>query len=154
MKSIIVMLVAGLLISTVSFAQKITSDKVPSAVQKAFKAKFPKVTDAKWEIEDKTEYEATFKEDNAARSASFDKDGKWLETETIIEVAKLPHEVSETIIKNFPGYKIKEATQLEKPGNANLYEVELTKGKKTIEVQLKPTGEIVNKSVETDHDDD
>ncbi len=148
MKSISIMLIAGLLICSATFAQKLTADKVPAAVRNAFKAKFPKVTNAKWAMEDKTEYEAKFTLDSAKHSASFDKDGKWLETETEIEIAKLPQEVSGSILKNFPAYKIKEAAQLQKPGNANLYEVELVKGNETIEVQLKDTGEIVNKSVE------
>lgn len=133
-------------------AQKITDNKVPAVVTKAFKAKFPTATKAKWELEDSKDYEVNFKINKAEHSAVFDASGIWMETETEIDVSQLPSAVSQAISKQFSGYKIKEPEMVEKKDKGKYYEVELTKGKETIEVVLSPKGEVISKKIESKKD--
>ena len=42
-------------------AQKIATDKVPTVVTSAFKAKFPTAIKTSWEMENANEYEAGYK---------------------------------------------------------------------------------------------
>src|SRR4051794_19365863 len=106
MKNLLIMLLATIAFNTISFAQKLSADKVPSAVSKAFQEKFPKVTDVKWELEAKTDYEANFKLNGTKTSAKFNESGKWMETETDYKVADLPQSVKDLLAKDYAGYKI------------------------------------------------
>ena len=152
MKSIMVML--GLvMLSATSFAQKIANEKVPAAVKEGFKAKFPSVTKSTWEMESASEYEADFKLKDKKYSAKFDKSGHWIETETEISVAALPKVVSETIAKQFPDFKIKEAEKAETSNLGTLYEVKIQKAKQIYAVHLSTDGKIVSKETEKEEDE-
>ncbi|MGA2822975.1 MAG: hypothetical protein ABSE72_05555 [Bacteroidales bacterium] len=59
MKRIILLLSAGLLISLLSFSQKITPDKIPALVKQAFTKMFPSATGMKYLMEKKN-YEVNF----------------------------------------------------------------------------------------------
>jgi len=143
-----------LLLGTITrstYAQDISADKVPADVSSAFKAKFPKAEKVKWEMENGKDYEAAFKINDAEQSAVFDAGGNWMETETEIKVSELPQAVSQSVAKQFSGYKINEAEKVEKK-DGNLYEVELSKGKEILEVTLSPTGEVTEKKAKEEND--
>ena len=72
MKNTFMVLVIALLCNANLFAQKITEDKVPAAVLSAFKARFTTAAKTSWEMENKNEYEAGFKQEPGA-SAPNDK---------------------------------------------------------------------------------
>ncbi len=144
MKKLMIVVIAVTLLTTAQ-AQKISADKVPSAVSAAFKTKFPKAEKVTWEMENPKEYEANFKVNSAEQSAVFDAVGNWMVTETEIKVAELPKAVSQTLSKKFSGYKIKEAEKVEKKGTGNCFEAEIEKEGKTLEVVLSPTGEVLDK---------
>ena len=78
-------------------------------------------------------------------SANFDATGKWLETETGIKPEDLPKEVTASVARNFPGYKIAEVGKVEKPGTGFVYEMDLKKDKDGFEVQFSPTGDVLKK---------
>jgi hypothetical protein len=153
MKKIIYVSILVLFTMNISYGQKISADKVSAAVSKAFNEKFPKATDVSWEMENKSEYEADFKLNNEKFSASFDLNGKWLETEIEIEVAKLPQVVSQSLVKTYPGFTIKEAEKIETADKGTIYEVKINKDKETFEIQLSSKGDILNKKVEKDEKD-
>ncbi len=138
------MLSACLLISLMSFSQKITSDKVPASVKQSFTKMFPAATGVKYEMENK-DYEINFMNKGVEMSANFDATGKWLETETGIKPADLPKEVKDSIVKNFSGYKISEVAKVEKTGTGMIYEMDLMKDKEGYEVQFSVKGEVVSK---------
>lgn len=148
MKNILVVFAIAMLGSVNAFAQKIADDIVPATVTKAFSAKFPKATAVSWEKETATEYEANFKTGKAETSAKFDKDGKWLETETEIEVAGLPAGITKTLAANYTGYKVKEAEKAETFDKGLLYELEITKGAETLEIRLLADGKVVSSKKE------
>lgn len=145
MKNIIIVLFAAVLMSHAACAQKISADKIPAPVINSFKAKFPDATNAKWEME-QSDYEANFKTGGKEVSAVFDATGKWLETETEINVSELPVSVQTAIPKNFAGYKIKEASKVESHKYGTCYEAEIEKGEETLDVLFSAEGKLINQS--------
>jgi len=146
MKKIIFMLLTAAIMSNSACAQKISADKVPAAVASAFKTKFPTATKATWEMENKTEFEANFKLNGEEVSANFDNTGKWLETETEVEVSALPSAIQSTLKKDFAGFKINEASKIESIKNANCFEAEIEKGEETFDVLLSTDGNVLSKT--------
>ena len=153
MKNIFLILVFATIATALSFGQKISSDKVPSSVLKAFKAKFANASDIKWNIEKSKDYEAEFKFSDIEYSANFRQDGTWLETETELKVSQLPQTVSQAISKDFAGFKIDEASKNETSDNKTFYEVEVSKDKEKYELKISTTGVILNKKVEKEDND-
>jgi hypothetical protein len=142
MKNLIFILFT-LLITTNISAQKISADNVPAAVTDAFKAKFSNAMKTSWEI-DYDNYQAGFEAGKASFSASFDKDGKWLKTESYIKSADLPKVVKDFLTKNFNGYKVDAPEKVETPGKSSSvsvdYEMELTKDDLTYQVSVSDKG--------------
>ena len=152
MKTAIILLAAALFCSTPAFSQKLSDDKVPASVKEAFKAKFPKVTTVSWEMEDQKEYEASFNLDMVDCTASFDLTGKWLETENVIDAAKLPKVVSDAIAKQFAGYTIKTAEQTIS-AKGTVYELSLLKGTDKKSVLISDKGDVMKQEAEKDEED-
>ena len=146
MKRIFYLLLTVAFMSSAAYAQKIAADKVPAAVISAFKAKFPTVTKASWEIENTNEYEAGFKLNGKEVSANFDITGKWLETETEIKVSALPASVQLALSKDFAGFKIKEASKIEHLIDGNCFEAEVAKGNETFDVLFTADGKLLRKT--------
>jgi hypothetical protein len=146
MKKILFLLLSAALVSHVACAQKISADKIPASVATTFKTTFPSVTKVDWEMENATEYEASFKLKGEEMSANFDNAGKWLETETEIKVSALPAAVQSAIQKDFAGYKIEEATKVESAKNGNTFEAEIEKGEESYDVLYTPDGKMLSKT--------
>ncbi|MBV9961566.1 MAG: PepSY-like domain-containing protein [Parafilimonas sp.] len=104
-----------------------SAQNVPSAVKTAFEKNFPNTTVKKWDKEDGN-YEANFSKDGKTMSATFDAAGKWLETETDINVSELPKAVADYVQTNYKGASIKEAAIISNPTSSKMYEAEV-KGK-------------------------
>ena len=100
-------------------AQKMTADKVPSAVKESLAKAYPNAKGAKWDKED-TDYEASFKMDGKDMSVVFDEKGMEKEVETDIKFSELPMPV-QTALK---GKKVKEAAMIKK-GGKTYYEAEV-----------------------------
>ncbi|MDQ6756561.1 MAG: hypothetical protein M3004_06465 [Bacteroidota bacterium] len=79
-KSILFSFLFTIMIATSCSDNKISEDKVPTAVVTNFKAKYPTATDTKWITEKsdgKTIYEAQFKEGGKDIEAEFNEDGSF-----------------------------------------------------------------------------
>ncbi len=148
LRSFILMLTAFLCVSTALLAQQITEDKIPIPVQRTFFIKFPQAKDKKWETKDMAVYKVSFNDNNALRSASFNKEGNWFQTESEIEVSMIPEVVSKTVTAHLPEYKVKSANIIDTFYDGELYELVLTKDKVYKEIKLKPNGQIVSKSLD------
>lgn len=116
-------IIAFALLATVSC----TAQNVPVAVKTAFEKSFPNTTVKKWDKEDGN-YEANFTKDSKTMSATFDANGKWMETETDIKVSELPAAVANYVKLNYKGAAIKEASILSNTESKKMYEAEV-KGK-------------------------
>ncbi len=146
MKRIVIVLLTAALMSNSAIAQKISADKIPGAVTSEFKSKFPKATNVPWEIENNNDYEASFKLNGQEVSANFDKNGKWLETETEIKVSALPASIQSSLSKDFAGYKIAEASKIESLKNGNCFEAEIEKGGETFDMLFASNGKLLSKT--------
>jgi hypothetical protein len=146
MKKFISLLIVILLIASASFAQKVSSGKVPSPVKKAFKTDFPKNSKAEWEM-DTLNYEVNFLVNDVKYSATYDKDGKWLEKEMTIRLTDIPKEVRASITKNFPGFHANEAEKVETNGKDPEYHIGIYKGKEKYVVQFSMKGDVLKKEV-------
>ena len=100
-------------------AQKMTADKVPSAVRESFTKQYPNAKSAKWDKE-AAGYEASFKMDGKDMSIVFDAKGMEKEVETDIKFSELPMPL-QTALK---GKKVKEAAIIKK-GGKTYYEAEV-----------------------------
>lgn len=87
----------------------------PENVKQEFSKKFTEAKSVKWESEESTEWEAGFKLGGKEMTASFDLSGKWLETETEVNVKELPAPVANSLKNEFPGMKVKECSIIENP---------------------------------------
>ena len=118
MKKILILTVFAFTIMEAN-AQKMTADKVPSAVKESLAKAYPNAKGAKWDKED-TDYEASFKMDGKDMSVVFDAKGMEKEVETDIKFSELPMPV-QTALK---GKKVKEVAIIKK-GGKTYYEAEV-----------------------------
>jgi len=146
MKKLISLIVMILFLSSFSFAQKVTPDKIPANVKQAFMKEFPKAMETGWRLDNGT-YQALFNLNGVKHAAKFDKNGQWIDKEERINVADLPKEVTASIAKNFAGYKPYEAEKVDTPNKGMLYNVGLEKEKAFLEVHLSASGEVLDKVV-------
>ncbi len=149
MKKIISFLIAISLISSVSFAQKLSSGKVPSPVKKAFSKDFPKSSKATWTM-DEGNFEVNFLVNEVKNSATYDKDGKWLEKEATIRLSDIPKDIRTSITKNFPGFHANEAEKVEAPDKEIQYHIGIYKGKEKYEIQFSLKGDVLKKDVKVE----
>ena len=144
MKKIISVLVIAMMISAAGVAQKLTPGKVPKEIRKAFTKEFPKGAGASWSL-DEGNYEVNFLVNQVKNSATFDKDGKWLEKEATLKEKELPKPVKTTLKKEFKGFKLNTVEQVETPDKGIQYHIVITKGGESFDLQLSPTGDVLNK---------
>lgn len=123
MKKLIPLTFLTLFIGLSAISQKISSSKVPVAVNTAFQKQYPNAV-VKWEKE-KGNYEAGFKEGNHKVSVVYDAQGKLLETETDISQNELPPNALQYLKTNHAGKKITEAAKITKADGTVLYEAEV-----------------------------
>ena len=146
-KSIMIMsLLLGF--GVMSYAQS-----APSAVKSAFEKKFPNAKSVEWKKENDSEWEAEFKLNGVEYSANFSNDGTWKETEHEIKESELPNAVKNTLNDQFGDYKVEDVEMIETPGFSG-YEIEIEKGKETIELVIDNSGKVLKKKVETESEEE
>ena len=132
--------------------EKIPAEKLPSAVKKAVKKKFPeaKIRGAAKEEEDgKTNYEVELTVEGRSVDVAMDAEGKILEIEKEIPVSKLPAAVKKKLAAKYPGAKIEKAEEITRGEDGpTRYEVAIK-----AEVLLTAKGKVV-KATEEDEDDE
>ena len=143
MKKLISLLVAMMLISSAGMTQKLSPQKVPQNVRKAFTKQFPRATQIAWAMKDSA-YNVNFLVEKIKYSAVFDKNARLLEKLTSMKVSDLPKEVKNALKKEFQGFKATEAEKLEK-NNLVQYNVVISKKTEILKVQVSPGGEVVSK---------
>ena len=137
-------------------AQDKTAITVPEPVKAAFTKQFPKAENAKWEMEDKTDYEAEFKMSGMKYSAKYSAAGKWMETEHKIKAEALPDPVKKAIAASYADHKIEGAEMAETPDGV-VYEVDLESrnaagGDSELEVVFNAEGKVLKSMVEDENE--
>ncbi len=121
-KSIVV--IALLMVSLVSFAQKSKGQNVPQVIKTALSQKFPNAKEVKWDKEGKN-FEASFDLDDVDNSVLFSQDGKIVETEVEIKVSQLPKNALQYLNNNYKNQKVKEAARIVTEKGNVIYEAEI-----------------------------
>lgn len=119
--------IAFVLLSAVSFAQRVKEQDVPEVVKNAFHKKFPKVENLKWDKEG-ADFEASFVLNKVETSVVLNAKGTILETEVEIGLNQLPKNTVSYINEHYKNQKVKEAAKTTKSDGTLIYEVEI-KGK-------------------------
>ena len=140
-----IFMVAVLAISLAACAQN-----PPKNVADNFNMKFQNADKVKWDQEEANEWEAEFKMNGDAMSASFDNAGKWLETEKELKKNQLPAAVQNAFNSQYSGFKMEEASAIEKPDFKG-YELGIEKGEEALEILVTADGKIISKK-EADQD--
>lgn len=148
MKAIIFAITISCLGASATYAQKITTDKVPASVQTNFKKQFAQANKVVWEMEE-ADYEVNFKNNGIEHSAKYNKEGNWLETEQEIKKTDLPTVVTQAVNKEFPKAELEEIEKVTFPNNKTVYEMEVEQGKQKFEVQFSTDGQLLKKEVVT-----
>jgi hypothetical protein len=132
--------------------EKISVEKLPAAIKKAIKKKFPKaeIEKATTEVEDgKTTYEVLLEVDDRPVDVAFKADGTILEIEREIPIKEIPAKVAKAFAAKYPGAKIEKVEVVTKGEDGPaVYEMTI----KT-EVVFTAKGKLV-KAKEKEEDDD
>lgn len=168
-KSVLIIILLCLAMGAIAQQEQLTITKVkhgeePKAVMNAIKSDFPnsvsrnfaflpaKLYGKEWNVqlegdamESATYYQALIKSGKTEYTAVYDKDGKLMSSKYVIENAKLPKPVNETI-KKFEGWHIDAATELIKYNGAktitDTYKIKIQKGIEHRVIFLDPEGHI------------
>jgi hypothetical protein len=122
-------------------AQKISADKLPSAVLESFKKLYPTATETRWE-KDKDNYEAIFKLNTVSKEIVFYADGKVVQSEEELNsINELPKEIKDAFNKEYVSYIYIKSEKITKDSGTIVYEIDAElKGKKyAIEYDAKGT---------------
>ena len=123
---------------------------IPDNVIKSFSSKFPDAKQVKWDKESVSEYEAEFIMNDKKMSASFDNNGKWMETETKISEKAIPAAIKTTFNNDFKGYKIKFVELSETSDKGKIWEITMEKDEQNMEVAFNEKGKVVKKEMVKD----
>lgn len=126
MKKIIGLAIFVLALNT-SCSEKIKESEIPKAILDSFNANFKKTKVETWDNEKDGGYEAEFDYNGVETSATFNSEGKLMETEQEIEKSALPTEITEYVLKNYSGKEIEEVAKITTSEGAVMYEVEIDK---------------------------
>jgi hypothetical protein len=116
--------IALIMVSLVSFAQKTKEQNVPQIVKNTLLQKFPKAKEIKWDKEGKN-FEASFDLNNVDNSVLFSQEGKIVETETEIKVSQLPKNALQYLKDNYKNQKVKEVAKIVTEKGSLIYEAEI-----------------------------
>jgi hypothetical protein len=157
-RTLVALVTMALITSTGRSETKDKEIKLPEAVQKTFKEKFPKAEIEKLEVEEEngvTVYDIEFKEGDTEKETDITADGIMLEFTIVIDARAVPAAAMKPIEKAAEGakmkrierieisYETKEGKVIKLPKPVTHYAVEMTKGKQTAEIVVKPDGTVV-----------
>jgi hypothetical protein len=132
--------------------EKISVEKLPAAVKKTVKKKFPeaKIVGAAKEVEDgATTYEVELKVEGRSVDLALNADGKILEIEKEVSIKELPRAVTKRLAARYPGARIEKVEEITRGEDGPVhYEVAI----KT-EVVFTAKGKIVKPRGEDEEDE-
>ncbi len=115
---------------------------VPDSVKVLFNKTFPDAQNVSWKKEKPLKYETSFVINGTEMSASYNGEGKWLETSQTIKQPELPVMVQSVLDSVYADYIVTGTSRVEKPDKIVLYKVELKKGDTQRTIQLEENGKV------------
>ncbi|MBL7933334.1 MAG: PepSY-like domain-containing protein [Bacteroidia bacterium] len=142
---LLILTTALLALSTLSTAQKIQKNNLPSSVSAAFQEEFPKAIDVEWKKKDSL-YHVEFELGSPKKDHEihYNQQGKIVYHEEDITVDQLPAQVLKEVRTLYPGFQIEE---VEKINNRSLitYHMEVEKDSEEWKLRIDEQGKIVDK---------
>ena len=132
MKSIFLILSAGLMLSLSAQAQKKKAVKVPKVnvpenVSASFKSQYAVVDNNKWSKNYSGNFIADFTNASSQKqTVEYDAAGQIIKTKTFFDVTALPQNITTALQTNYADAKVTEATKVEIPGVTPYYSVTIT----------------------------
>ncbi|WP_320889167.1 PepSY-like domain-containing protein [Bacteroides sp.] len=125
---------------------------VPAELKNAFTAKYPTVSNEKWETKGNY-YVADFRHQNYETSAWFTSDGTWQMTETDIPYQALPSAVKSAFESSeYAKWKIDDVDMLERLDMETVYVIEVESGKQEFDLYYSAEGILIKSVADTDND--
>jgi hypothetical protein len=123
-------------------AQAIAESSVPTSVKKGFNSKFKKASEVTWNM-DKTDYEATFKQNGETRIAIYSKQGNWVKTIKMINASQLSSPAKYILNYTYPKGIYSQVIDEDSYAYVRRFYVDLTYKQKKYHIVLNPNGEII-----------
>jgi hypothetical protein len=128
-----------------SISSSLAIGQVPAQIEQAFKKKFSIATNVKWEQENDTVFEASFKLDKVRYSADFSNDGKWIETESTCTYEELPADILSAFEITYPGKSPRHVAMVQTSELKIFFELEIIDGLHQVELRYYPDGKLYHK---------
>lgn len=143
MKSIILTIAAGFLLSTASLkAQDIPSSQVPSVIANKFATQFPKAKDIDWEMKGEL-YNVEFELGrDIDHEIWYDKAGNIVKHKQDITERDLPAAIKSKLQKDFNGYRLDDLEKITE-GSKSIYKMELKSSAKDWDIVMDASGNIL-----------
>lgn len=138
-------LLYSLMMGASCMAQTLTMDKIPVAVSRAFKVKFPDGSQPGWTKQGPGVFGVSFFNGKKMQSAEFDSFGKWLKTESEINFGKLPSKVQNAFTRQFEGYQVQEVYEVQMAGGDLNYEIIAFNASSNFTALFSAKGDLINK---------
>ncbi|MCW3101912.1 MAG: hypothetical protein JWO09_352 [Bacteroidetes bacterium] len=143
MKKILVFALSVFAFSTATVAQTIEKSAVPAAIMNVFNTAYMSPEDVKWEM-DYDNYVAHFQKNKTEVIVTYNKDGKWVMTETPVTHKSLPAAVKSCLTRQFDIYKENDIEKVDKPDGV-CYEIDVEYNQMNYEVVIAENGELIRK---------
>ncbi|MEJ2478385.1 MAG: PepSY-like domain-containing protein, partial [Desulfobacterales bacterium] len=128
--------------------------RVPEADKSNLGQMFPEASHVSWSKENRHEFEAEFKWQGHATSATFDEKGNWKETEQSIAPEQLPTAVQKALTEGFADFVIQSPEKLCSQEYAVAYEMVVKNKQARVELLFAPNGQLLKKELLNGKDED
>lgn len=146
MKKYILIIFCSLISGLTLTAQNIDEGKIPEAVVKTFRSKFPKVEGQKWSKMKDGNYVVSLMNAGAPSSMTINKEGKMIELTRNIPANAMTLEAQASIKKNFSDYSIDLVDKVNDE-NANVnYRIKLKKDNSYVTIMMDRLGVVISKN--------
>jgi hypothetical protein len=133
----------------IAFSQIVETSTIPPQVVSALNTSYKNPAGVKWEL-DYDNYLAKFEADKVETVVTYNKEGKWLKTETPVSYKTVPAVVKEALSKQFDNYKELDVEKVEKPEGIS-YLINLEHKQLFYEVLISDKGEIIRNDEVKEH---
>ncbi|MCB0402088.1 MAG: PepSY-like domain-containing protein [Flavobacteriales bacterium] len=131
-----ILLGALLVIGSAIYAQD-----VPGSVMKSFKSKFPQAQEAEWNASD-AGYDVDFYDGPSAKFASFDANGNWISTRTMLDSA--PAAITKAVSTNFKKASVDAVALVESNDGSAIYEISASNDTNSYTITADQSGKILS----------
>ncbi len=140
----LILIAGSLCMINAAIAQDLKETEVPDLVKQSFSKVYPNVKVDAWEKE-AANYEAEFHLNSVESSALFSEHGNFIELEQELVLTDLPKAAIEYCHLNYKKYKLNEAAIITDVYKKASYEIEIKKGKETMDLLFDEHGVFIKK---------